>query len=179
MEYPSIENNKENRTKICKLIQNWNCKVEYSQTKNNCQHFASEMFKVLDLDNKFSNMTGPIGYFLNYIAKPTVNLEFPCIISNEGSIIKQFETHLALDEWTVENEVEKKGHDYHYLVKGFHRGFQAKKQIGQTACPMHDPTLLQVNKEKDEKGHVQGGSGGSGDTSFQISSSGLINIFKN
>eukprot|EP01091_Cochliopodium_minus_P014532 TRINITY_DN4949_c0_g1_i1.p1 TRINITY_DN4949_c0_g1~~TRINITY_DN4949_c0_g1_i1.p1 ORF type:complete len:338 (-),score=72.50 TRINITY_DN4949_c0_g1_i1:44-1057(-) len=139
-EFPSIENTKNNRDIICQIIQKWNCTKIYSGSNHNCQHFTSEIFEALGLDFKFSKMQGPVGDFIKYISQYSNEELFPCIVQ-DGEVLEEWKTHYALDDWSQEY-VDRES-KYYYLIKGFHRGFQVKQEVGFPTCPDGDATLLE------------------------------------
>ena len=59
-----IENNEENREKLCHVISLWNCTKLYSSASNNCQKFATELFESVGLNGSFSSYSGYIGEFI-------------------------------------------------------------------------------------------------------------------
>eukprot|EP01091_Cochliopodium_minus_P011461 TRINITY_DN3251_c0_g1_i1.p1 TRINITY_DN3251_c0_g1~~TRINITY_DN3251_c0_g1_i1.p1 ORF type:complete len:417 (+),score=92.91 TRINITY_DN3251_c0_g1_i1:30-1280(+) len=162
----SIPNTEENRLKICKLVQKWNCTVTYSLSDNNCQKFASNLFETLGLNTDFKN--GPFGEFIEHISKPNNTITKPCYVKG-GRIEHTWENHFELDEWTEENNdfiVEHRS--LFLLIKGFHRAYQArtiaheKKEeknedpsvkrddLGYGQCPMGNVTGLEIGIPKDK-----------------------------
>jgi len=161
---PVIENTQEMRDKICHIIQKYNCEKIYDLKKSNCQTFAQEIFKSLDLQCEFSKMEGPVGYYLNYIIGKGRNSKKHCfLINNKLEIVKDTATkkeliwddHEQLDRWTTP-ENQKKYELYFPLLKAFHRGFQMREKAlikkGQETykgdkdhCPLGFPTLYMKN----------------------------------
>ena len=105
---------------------------------HNCQHFASEIFSQLGLKSQFSAYDGEVGDFIQYVAKYQSEELYPCVLK-EGKPFVTFKTHQELDDF------EKNEGDKHEgkrsLLKGFHRGWQARKEKG-VGCPHNHPTLL-------------------------------------
>eukprot|EP01091_Cochliopodium_minus_P002273 TRINITY_DN12138_c0_g1_i1.p1 TRINITY_DN12138_c0_g1~~TRINITY_DN12138_c0_g1_i1.p1 ORF type:complete len:331 (+),score=54.46 TRINITY_DN12138_c0_g1_i1:1-993(+) len=145
-EYPNIPNTEENRLRICQVIQKWNCSKIYSSLNANCQNFTAEIFGALSLDFKFSNMGGPVKDFINFISRPNNTQTLPCFVK-EGSKILEWTSHYELDQWSKENPQDSYSELY-YLIKGFHRGFQVKKEVGFSECPYGVATLLDTKNNE-------------------------------
>eukprot|EP01091_Cochliopodium_minus_P002179 TRINITY_DN12064_c0_g1_i1.p1 TRINITY_DN12064_c0_g1~~TRINITY_DN12064_c0_g1_i1.p1 ORF type:complete len:442 (-),score=112.95 TRINITY_DN12064_c0_g1_i1:107-1432(-) len=150
LEVPVIENTKENRMAVCKVIQMWNCQKIYSQRNANCQLFAADIFKALGLNQNFSKWEGPVGDFLKYAGEYENQTKeiYPCIIKS-GNVYIQWKSHEELDNWHNDNLDTYE--DYASLLKAFHRAYQLRQDIGFN-CPQDAPTLL-INKFG-EKEHV-------------------------
>jgi len=160
---PVIENTPEMRQKICEVIQKFNCEKTYDLKRTNCQHFAQEVFKVLDLQSEFSKMEGPVGNYLNYIIGKGRNSSKHCFLVNKDLIIVKdnakkdlcWDNHEQLDQWTT-TENQKKYELYAPLLKAFHRGFQMREKAlvkrgietykgDDEHCPLGWPTMYMKN----------------------------------
>jgi len=143
VEIPLIDNTAENRARICKVIQEWNCLKEYNSRVNNCQKFASQLFESVDLNGTFSKYEGWVGEFIRFVAN-TGNEVNPCLV-RDGGVLIEWRSHEDLDKWHNQNKTtfpEASG-----LLKAMHRAFQLRGDPG-IYCPHDAPTLLVTNTGK-------------------------------
>ena len=94
-----IENTEENRKKICKVIQKYNCEKKYNLKNCNCQNFSQDIFKALHLNNEFKKMEGKVGTYLNYIINKGRNSKDHCfLLDSKQNIIVDNDRRLVWDD---------------------------------------------------------------------------------
>ena len=112
---PVIDNTEENRLAVCKVIQRYNCEKKYSAKNCNCQTFAQDVYKALNLNHDFAKYNDPIGDYLNYIiGKKGRNGEDFAMLVSKGKIMTDpktkkplsWKTHEELDIWCSNKDNE-------------------------------------------------------------------------
>ena len=122
---PVIDNTEKNRLAVCEVIQRYNCQETYSMRNCNCQTFAQDIYKSLNLNHDFAKYEGPIGDYLNYIiGKKGRNGEDFAMLVSKGKIMTDpktkkplsWKTHEELDIWCSNKENEKIGKYFIFFV---------------------------------------------------------------
>ena len=128
-EVESIPNTEENKLKICKTIQKWNCIKEHCVKSANCQTFAKELLESVGLELNPKCSQKSIVDFLGYLkSNHSQEHPHPFIVRNGEKLI-EWKSHQELDLW--QNTLGQKYQDYSTLLMGFHRAFQMNKQTGK------------------------------------------------
>ena len=136
---------------LASIICKWNGEMTYSSDKCNCQHFVSEVMRVLGVENK---STGSIKYYLEKLknegaCKMEINLSEP-LKKEFGCKTMKFKTHHEIDTFYVEAQrrlptyfLSPEGVSDEMLLKAFDRAFwlrhaSSQKKDDDSCLPLRD-----------------------------------------